>query len=308
MPLHPLAKRYLDAAPKSITEAPVSKLRNLEKIGLPPESDRPAVGSIEDRMISGPGGEIPIRIYTPEGDGPFPLLVFFHGGGFVRGSIETHDVSCRNLVRASGWKVISVGYRLAPEHPFPAGLEDCYAGLQWTVQHVDELQGDAEQIAVGGDSAGGNLAAAVAIMARDRGGPSIAKQVLMYPVTDYHRHGIQSPYPSYQEKGTGYGLTSKGMGLYWQYYLKQQEEGDNPYASPMKSANLMGLPPAVVVTAEYDPLCDEGERYAERLREAGVAVVSRRFNGMIHGFLNWLEDMEEKTDAYKLIGSFLQDR
>jgi acetyl esterase len=303
--LHPYAKRLLESELGSKSQLTISKMRDLEHCGLSPISDRPAVSAIEDRTIPGPSADLPIRIYTPEGQGPFPMLVFFHGGGFVRGSIETHDVSCRHIVRTSGWKVISVAYRLAPEHPFPVALEDCYAAIQWVAAHAKDLQGDPVQLAVGGESAGGNLAAAVSLMARDKGEPFLSKQVLIYPVIDYHRHGQRSSYPSYEDKGRGFGLTCEGMGLYWQYYLKKESDGTRPYASPIRSADLSKLPMALIITAEFDPLCDEGERYACMLGQAGVLVVSKRFDGMIHGFLNWQEDIDEKANAYNLIAAFL---
>lgn len=238
------------------------------------------VHRVEDRDIPGIAGTIPIRIYTPEGEGPFPVLVYFHGGGWVLGSMATHDPICRELTRAVGCVVVSVDYRLAPEHPFPVPLEDCYAAVCWVARHAANINGDAQRIAVGGDSAGGNLAAAVALTARDRGTPSLAYQLLIYPVTDY-----AFDTGSYQENGQGYFLTKDMMVWFWQHYLRHEDDGLNPQAAPLRAQHLYGLPSTLVLTAEFDPLRDEGEAYAERLQAAGVPVVYRCYQGMIHGFL-----------------------
>lgn len=250
------------------------------------------VHQVEDRDISGPSGSIPVRIYTPEGSGPFPALVYFHGGGWVLGSIETHDPICRELAQSVGCVVISVDYRLAPEHPFPMPLEDCYAAVSWVARHATEIQCDAQRIAVGGDSAGGNLAAAVALTARDRGGPPLAFQLLIYPVTDY-----AFDTDSYQENGYGYFLTKDMMIWFWQHYLSNKDHGLCPQASPLRAERVSGLPPALVVTAEFDPLRDEGAAYAELLQAAGVPVVYRCYAGMIHGFLGLTSMLDTAAQA-----------
>jgi acetyl esterase len=240
------------------------------------------VGKVEDREIPGPEGQISVRIYTPEGKGPFPVLVFFHGGGWVIGNIETHDAICRSLTNLAGCITVSVDYRLAPEHKFPAAPEDCYAATQWVAANAATFNGDPTRIAVGGDSAGGNLAAVVALMARDRGGPNLVYQLLIYPATDYYLPGTQS----IQENAEGYLLTRDDMIWFLDHYLSGEEDTTHPYAFPLKAGDLSGLAPAMVITAEFDPLRDEGEIYAFQMQKAGVEVTSRRYHGTIHGFVS----------------------
>jgi acetyl esterase len=240
----------------------------------------PDVGRVEDRLIPGAAGLLRVRITAPEGPGPFPALVFYHGGGWVVGSIDTHDALCRALTCAASALVVSVEYRLAPEHPYPAGVDDAYAAASWVADHAADLGADAARLALGGDSAGGNLAAVVALKARDQGGPRLALQVLLYPITDYDFET-----PSYRECAEGYMLTRAAMIWFWDQYLADPDRRREPYASPLQAADLKGLPPALVVTAEYDPLRDEAEAYASRLRQAGVPVKLSRYDGMIHGFL-----------------------
>ncbi|NHM31468.1 alpha/beta hydrolase [Neobacillus terrae] len=240
------------------------------------------VGKVENQTIAGPGGEIPVRIYTPKGEGPFPALVYYHGGGWVIGNLETVDVPCRLLANRANCVVVSVDYRLAPEHKFPAAADDSYAAAKWVVDNAASIQVDAERVAIGGDSAGGNLAAVVALMARDKGEISLAYQMLVYPVTN-HSYATES----YTENADGYLLTKDSMVWFWNHYLQSEEDGKNPYASPLLAEDLSGLPPALVLTGEFDPLRDEGEAYAERLREAGVQVEAKRYDGMIHGYF-WM--------------------
>jgi acetyl esterase len=239
------------------------------------------VAKTEDRKIPGPAGDIPIRIYTPAGGGPFGALVFFHGGGWVIGSIETHDVTCRDLTAGAGCVTISVGYRLAPEHKFPAGLEDCYAATKWVADNARSLNVDANRIAVGGDSAGGNLAAVIPQMARDHGGPKIAFQLLIYPATDC---ADQTP-SQHEFTEDGYILSRRDMEWFYGYYLAASER-TNPYACPALAKSFANLPSAFVLTAEFDPLRDEGENYAEALRKAGVMVKAKRYDGVCHGFVS----------------------
>ena len=258
-------------------------------IMAPPAS----VGPVTERIIPGPGGDLKLRIYHPEGQGPFPLLAFFHGSGFVLCSLDTHDGMCRNLCAGSACIVVSVDYRLAPEHRFPAGLDDCVFATRWIANHASELNGDAGRLAVGGDSAGGNLAAALALRIRDEGGPRLCGQLLIYPVTDYHTPGT----PSYQENAEGYGLTRDTMRWFWNHYLGDPAEAAHPYASPLRAQDLGGLPTALVVTAEYDPLRDEGEYYAEKLRAAGTSCVTSRWQGMNHGFFFWVGLVDKAGEA-----------
>lgn len=242
----------------------------------PPEK----VAKIEDRKIPGPAGQIPVRIYTPANAAPMGALVYFHGGGWVVGNIESHDVLCRSLANGAGCVTVSVDYRLAPEHKFPAAPEDCYAATKWVSDNAAALGVDAKRIAVGGDSAGGNLAAVVSQMARDRGGPNIAFQLLIYPATDWaHETASQRQFTE-----DGYILSRSDMVWFYGHYMTADSDRTNPYFSPACAKSLAGLPPAYVMTCEVDPLRDEGEAYAEALRKAGVAVKAKRYAGVCHGF------------------------
>jgi len=262
------------------------------------------VGSVVNRVIPGPGGELPIRIYTPHGTGPFPLMMYFHGSGFVMCNLDTHDRGCRNLCNATGCVVISVDYRLAPEHKFPAAPEDCYAATKWAAVHAGELNADPAHIVLAGDSAGGNLVAVTALMARDRGAPALCGQLMIVPVTDYPKPG----YPSYVENGQGYGLTAAGMRWYWGHYLNSEAEADNPYASPVRAGNLRGLPPALIITAELDVLRDEGEHYGKCLAEAGVPAQVTRYDGVHHGFFGMQAVLDKSKKAMEEVTAWLRQR
>ncbi len=296
MPLNPQARAYLEQL-ASLQEAPLHMLpvwaarHRMESRAAALWGEPEPVDRIEDRTLPGPQGPIRVRIYRPA-PGQLPVLVYFHGGGWVTGSLETHDGVCRALSNRAGCLLVAVDYRLAPEHKFPAAVEDAAAATTWVADHAAELGGDAARLAVGGDSAGGNLAAVVALRARERGGPRLAFQLLVYPVTDYEFNR-----PSYIENADRYYLTREGMRWYWNHYLPSHAAGTYPEASPLRAANLAGLPPALVITCEFDPLHDEGEAYAERLREAGVPVVLRRFDGMFHGFfrMRGVIDMAEEA-------------
>jgi acetyl esterase len=239
------------------------------------------LAAVADRAVPGPGGDLRARVYTPRGAPPFPIVVFFHGGGWVVGTLDTYDPLCRALAAAVPAVVVSVDYRLAPEHRWPAAVEDAYAATLWASRHAAELGGAQHRLAVAGDSAGGNLAAVVALGARDRGGPAIAFQLLVYPALD-----AAGDTGSWREHADGFYLTAAGMRWYWDHYLGGAD-GAAPDASPLRAAFLGGLPPALVVTADHDVLRDEGEAYAARLREAGVAADVRRVEGVVHGFFRW---------------------
>jgi len=240
----------------------------------------PQVARVTNRDMQGPGGSLALRVYTPLGVGPFPLMAFFHGSGFVVCSLDTHDGMCRNLCAGTGCVVVSVDYRLAPEHKFPAAPDDCLAATRWAASNAAALDADPGRIFVAGDSAGGNLAAVTALRIRDEGGPKLLGQLLIYPVTDYPDPGP----PSMTENAEGYGLTRKGMEWFWGHYLSDRSHAANPHASPLRATDLSRLPPALVITAEYDPLRDEAEYYADRLRQAGVPTQMKRWDGMNHGF------------------------
>jgi len=239
------------------------------------------VASVQDRMVPGPAGELPVRIYAPEGEPPFPIVVWFHGGGWVVGTLDSYDPLCRALAAAVPAVVVSVDYRLAPEHRWPAAVEDAYAATMWASRHAAELGGAQHRLAVAGDSAGGNLAAVVALGARDRGGPAIAFQLLVCPAL-----GVAGDTGSWREFAEGLDLTAAGMRWYWDHYLGEAD-GAAPDASPARAAFLGGLPPALVIVASHDILRDEGEAYAARLADAGVAAAATRIPGVVHGFFRW---------------------
>jgi acetyl esterase len=229
------------------------------------------------------------------------LVVYYHGGGWVLGDLETHDATCRRLANASDCIVVAVDYRLAPEHKFPAAVEDCYAAALWAAENAASLGVDAARVAVAGDSAGGNLAAVVSLLAKQRGGPPLAHQALIYPVTDFDFQR-----PSYQENAEGYLLTRQAMEWFWRQYLNDDAEGADPLASPLRAPDLRGLPPATVITAEYDPLRDEGEVYAERLAQAGVPTTCVRYLGQIHGFISLEHLLPAGRQALLALGATLR--
>jgi acetyl esterase len=268
----------LDAAYPCIEEhgAPVVR----DALALVPRPEPPDIHHVEDRLIPGPGGDVPVRLYRPR-EGVCPGIVYFHGGGWCIGDVDLYDWTCRALANGTGAVVASVDYRLAPEHAFPAAAEDCYAAAAWMHAEADVLAVDGRRLAVGGDSAGGNLAAVVSLMARDREGPPLQFQLLVYPVIN---HSFDTD--SYRENATGYFLTRANMEWYWRSYLGDDGDGTNPYASPLQASDLRGLPPALVITAEYDPLRDEGEAYGRRLQEAGVPTTISRYDGLFHGFFS----------------------
>jgi acetyl esterase len=239
------------------------------------------VRSVEDVTVSGADGLRPARIYRPDVDGPVPTMVFFHGGGFVIGDIETHDDQARLICRDGAMVVVSIDYRLAPEHPFPAGFEDCLAATRWVADNIATLGGDAARLLVGGDSAGGNLSAVVCLMARDEGGPSPAMQLLLYPACD--ALGGQTSRETFAK---GFLLTRNDMEWFEAHYLPDGCEHDDPRVSIMRAPDVANLPPAYVATSGFDPLRDEGETYAARMREAGVRVALQRYRDQIHGFAN----------------------
>jgi acetyl esterase len=287
MPVDAKLQAILDAG-KALGKKPVEQQTPVEAradraemvAGFVPMPEYAGV-RVEDRAVFAGGREIAIRVYRPgTGDGPWPVVVFFHGGGFVVCTLETHDPYCRALATEAGVMVVSVDYRLAPEHKFPAGVEDCFVATEWVLEHAAELGGDRSRVFVAGDSAGGTMAAVVALMLRDKGVTGLAGQILLYPVTAYY----DPPTASYLEMAEGYGLTRKGMTWFWDHYLKDKSEAKDFRAAPLMAASLSGLPRAFVVTAEYDVLRDEGQAYATRLAEAGVDVTHVFVPGMNHGF------------------------
>lgn len=270
---HPEAQ--FGVPPPEVTAPMLREATRAMAVTLPP----PVLHEVKEVNVPGPAGSLKVRLYYPGAARDLPLILYYHGGGFVVCDLDSHDWLCRTLALASGCAVASVDYRLAPECRFPGPVEDCYAALQHFAQSGAQYGFDSSRIAVAGDSAGGSLAIAVALLARDRNGPAIKYQALFYPVTDAACRG-----GSMDEFATGYMLSADVMRWFWDCYISSPADGDHPLASPSRTAELAGLPPASVATAEYDVLRDEGERYADRLREAGVSTVSRRYLGMIHGF------------------------
>jgi acetyl esterase len=241
-----------------------------------------ALGQVEDRFLPGPGGDVPVRVYAKEQGEARPAAVYFHGGGFVFGNLDSHDAVCRDLADKSGAVVIAVDYRLAPEHKYPSAIEDAHSATFWVADNAHMLGIDPRRIAVVGDSAGGTLAAVIAMRSRDAGGPDLALQVLIFPITDFSSFETGS----YREFGEKYFLTRDTMNWFKGHYLRSASLAHQPEASPLLAPDLSRLPPALVITAEFDPLRDEGEAYAERMRQAGVPVTLTRYPGTIHGFVS----------------------
>jgi acetyl esterase len=302
MSLDPQVIALLDArrnsgalAPESLGPEEARRVFRREALALKPPSRSVTARDLD---IGLPRGSVRARQYLPVGlAAPAPGLVYFHGGGWVVGDLDTHDALCRHLANSCGAIVVAIDYRLAPEHRYPAAADDAYAATRWIAERSHELGIDPARLAVGGDSAGGNLAAVVTLDARELGTPRISFQLLIYPVTD---HGFDKE--SYVAKAEGFGLTKSSMEWFWSEYLGVGVRGDEPRASPLRATSLAGLPPAYVLTAEHDVLRDEGEAYARRLREARVQVHLERFGGMIHGFVRLTGVLDRAADAIERIG------
>jgi acetyl esterase len=306
MPISPALQAVLDASAAAdvppISEQPIEVARvgamAFASLGAGPKEE---LLGVDDRQVPGADGLIPVRVYTPiDTEAALPGVVYLHGGGWVFMGIETHDWICRRLAKESGAVVVSVDYRLAPEHPFPAPLDDCYAATKWVVDHAADFGVDPARVAVAGDSAGGNLSAAVTLRARAAGEPSLVAQVLVYPVTD-----ASFDTDSYAENGKGFMLEGDAMRYFWNAYLGPDGDPDDAYASVLRAADLADLPPALVITAEYDPLRDEGEAYGRRLDGFDVPATVTRYDGVVHGFLGMREIVPEADQAMAEIATFL---
>ncbi len=307
MPIAPALRGVLDTMAANRVELPadpparVAMMRTgIEAFSRLGAGEPPPMAEVSDESVDGPHGPIPIRVYRPIDAGDLPVVVYFHGGGFVCGTIDTHDTICRRLAKASRAAVVSVGYRLAPEHPFPVPLDDCAAVTAWAASSREALRADSSRIAVAGDSAGGNLAAAVALRARGEG-PRLAAQVLVYPATD-----AACATPSMAGLADGYLLTADALREMWSFYVGPGGDASHPASSVLRATDLAGLPPALVITAEYDPLRDEGEAYAKKMSAAGVTVQVSRYDGMIHGFLGMPELVPEADEALAEVAAFLR--
>ena len=288
------------AGARPLHELSVAEAREAEVADLEPTPLEP-VARVLERVVPGSGGEIAVRLYLPDAVRPLPALVYFFGGGWVLGSVADADPVCRRIANATPCAVVSVAYRRAPENPFPAGLEDCYAALCWVAEHGAKLGLDSARLAVGGASAGGNLAAAVALLAREREGPGLALQVLAYPPLDY-----RADTPSMAEALDPLFFGREDLAWCWSHYLGEPADGDSPLASPLRAQDLRGLPAALVITAELDPVRDQGERYAVRLTEAGVTVNLVRFEGALHGFFSRADRFDAGAEAQALAASALR--
>ena len=302
-PLDAQARAYLDknaaAGLPRVEEQSIEEARASHSRTAADSAPGAELSNVEDLCAPHPSGEISVRVYTPpavdSADAQkhgLPVLVYFHGGGWVLGNLDTIDAVLRDLAFKSGCAIVSVDYCLSPEHNFPGPLEDAYAAVKWVAANSLRLGTDATRLAVGGDSAGGNLAAAAALMARDRGGPAIAHQLLIYPVTD---HDFDTP--SYRENAEGYGLTRPAMQWFWSNYVTGETDRNHPYASVLRAPDLSNLPPATVITAGYDVLRDEGRAYADALEKAGVSVSRLHYDDMIHGFWRMTAVLDRATEA-----------
>ncbi|MER6627573.1 alpha/beta hydrolase [Streptomyces sp. NPDC000987] len=307
MPLHPEIAKILASLP-ALPEGPLDPvaMRAADEAHVAPLAERLPLHAVDDVTARTASGDVPVRIYTPDEADRRGVLVYFHGGAFFLGSLETHDHVARSLAKETGLKVVSVGYRLAPEAAFPAGLDDCYAVVRWAAGQDAGLGWDGTTLALAGDSSGGTFVAAVAARAHDDGFDRITHQILYYPSLDLDFDADR--YASLRENARGYGLETAGLKPFNAFYLDSGADPADPLVSPVKRADLTGLPPALVVTAQYDPLRDEGELYGRRLREAGVEATVSRYEGAGHGFVQHFSWIPEYHRVFEETRDFLRRR
>jgi acetyl esterase len=307
MTIHPEIAKVLAAipAPDGSPLDPAA-MRAAEAAHVAAPADRLPLHAVEDVTAVTKAGEVPVRIYTPAEAGAYGVLVYFHGGAFFLGSLDTHDHVARALAKETGYKVISVGYRLAPEAAYPAGLEDCYAVVRWAAEQGEALGWDGKNLAIAGDSSGGNFVAAVAAKAHDDGFDGVTHQILFYPSVDLDF--AEDRYPSLRENAVGFGLETAGLKPFNAFYLNSGADPADPLVSPIKRGDLGGLPPALIITAEHDPLRDEGELYARRMREAGLDATVSRYAGANHGFVQNFSWIPEFYRPFHEAAGFLNTR
>jgi len=305
--LHPKIKEFLDtlaaesgkatelSTPSEVRASALSKWRP-EFLGNVPKS-----GSVKQRYFTGPHADLPINIYTPVGEGPFPAIVYFHGGGWVAGTIEMTEVQHQLVGEACGAVVVSVNYQKAPEHKFPIPFDDCYATLEWVRQNSEALNVDCKKIGIAGESSGGNIAAGIALKSRDFNGPKIAFQILIYPVTDH-----KFDYPSMIDNAQGYALSAEAMKWYWKQYINDADDLENPYCRPMAAKDFSNLPSTYLITADLDPLRDEGFELSKKLEIAGNTVIYKNYPSLIHGFLLMQGFLPEAQRAVKEIAEVVK--
>lgn len=304
MPLHPTIAGFLATLPPSDATAPnVGQWRAQGEEHVPPLAERLPLLSVEDSVVSFGGAQVPVRVYTSVESDTQKVLLYLHGGAFFSGSLETHDAVARSLAKATGYRVVSVGYRLAPEHAYPAGLDDCYTTLRWIIAGDNGLEWDGKNLVLAGDSSGGTFVAALTAKAEDEGLNQISAQVLFYPSVDLDFD--ESRYPSLVENGKGYGLETIALKPHNSFYVNSGASAADPLVSPIKRADLSGLPKALVITAEFDPLRDEGEAYAQRLKSAGVPVKLIRYDGATHGFVQYWSWLPEFAPVFQDVADFL---
>ncbi len=308
MTLDPAAAQLLARMPATDPDAPMPTAQQLraafDSARVLPSNLEP-IGSITDVLLPGPGGDLQVRVYLPAGTGTdsrLPGFLWIHGGGWTVGSFEENELASRAVCNGAQVAVVAINYRLAPEHPFPAARDDCYAALDWLSRHGDEIGVDPQRLAVGGESAGGNLATVISMMARDRGGPSIAAQVSICPVYGHPSDGFDS----YRLFAEGYGMTAGVMGFFFEQYVQGDVDTEDPYLLPLRSSDLAGLPPALVLTAEFDVLRDEGEELARRLQAAGVPTELTRYAGQIHGFYGLFTELPASPRSHAQVAGYLR--